>query len=142
MSESHFVEGGELARVVDEATSPDAVAYLQLHRPSCHSDPGADLIRSAESCGDWIAFSPSFKQCLYVALVTKRTIFAVGLGQRSVAYRLPAAERSAALSTGAVEAKDIGPDWVRFELYAVDHPAPDLRFWTLQAYAAARAGSV
>lgn len=138
MSDSHFVDGGDLESVVDTAGSPEAVAYLQSHRPSCHSDPGADLIRSAESCGDWIAFSPSFRQCLYVALVTKRTIFALGLGQRSVAYRLAGADRSVALSTGAAEARDIGSDWVRFELYAVDRPAPDLGFWTLRAYAAAR----
>ena len=89
-------------------------------------------------CGDWVAFSPSFRQCLYVVLITDRVAFALGHGQRSVCYRLPDPLRATALATGAVAAADIGDDWVRFELYRPDWPAPDLPFWTLKAYAAVR----
>ena len=71
-------------------------------------------------------------------LVTKRTIFALGVGQQSVCYRVPGALHATALATGAVEAANIGNDWVRFEIFRADWPAPDLSFWTLRAYAAAR----
>ena len=87
--ESRYVEGVELADVVDVARNADVAAYLAEHRPSCHSDTGDALIRSAHGCGDWVAFSPSFGQCRYVALVTNRRVFGLGLGQNSVLYRLP-----------------------------------------------------
>lgn len=133
-----YIEGGELGDLIDASRNQDVAGYLAHHRPSCHSDTGAALLRSAESCGEWLAFSPSFGQCRYVVLVTNRTIFALGLGQRSVCYRAPGALRATALASGAVDALDIGVDWVRFELFRADWPAPDLPFWTLRAYAAAR----
>jgi hypothetical protein len=136
--DDRFVDGGDLADLIDQARNADVAAYLTEVRPSCHSDPGDALIRSAERCGEWVAFSPSFQQYRYVALVTNRTIFALGLGQRSVLYRLPPPAHAIALATGAVEASEIGPEWVRFELFRIDWPAPDLPFWTLSAYAAAR----
>jgi hypothetical protein len=114
--------------------------YLSEHQPSCHSDTGEALIlAAAEKCGDWVAYSPSFQQCRYVALVANRKVFALGLGQRSVCFRLPRQLYSVALQTGATGAGEIGRDWVRFELFRADWPAPDLPFWTLKAYAAARA---
>jgi hypothetical protein len=131
------IDGGDLAELVDASRSRDVAAYLAEHRPSCHSDTGDALLRSAEGCGDWVAFSPSFRQCRYVALVTNRTVFALGLGQRSVCYRIPGRLRATALATGAVGAGEIGPDWVRFELFRADWPTPDLPFWTLRAHAAA-----
>jgi len=134
--EIHFVEGGDLESLIDLETSRDAINYLMLHQPSCHSDTGEALMQSAKACGDWIAFSPSFKRCLYVALVTDRTIFAIGHGQQTVAYRLPEAVRAHALSTGAAEAANIGPDWVRFEIWTPNRPLLDLSHWTLRAYAA------
>jgi hypothetical protein len=134
------VDGGDLAELVDPGVNAEVIAYLAEHRPSCHSDTGDALIRSAEKCGEWLAFSPSFGQCLYVALVTDRRIFALGIGQRSVLYRLPEELRSTALATGATDAAAIGANWVRFQLFRADWPTPDLAFWTLRAYAAARAG--
>jgi hypothetical protein len=136
--DSRYVEGGELADVVDVARNEDVAAYLAEHRPSCHSDTGDALIRGAHACGDWVAFSPSFRRCLYVALVTNRRIFALGLGQRSVLYRLPQPLAATALASGAVVAPEVGSQWVRFELFRPDWPAPDLAFWALRAYQAAR----
>jgi mannose-6-phosphate isomerase-like protein (cupin superfamily) len=95
-------------------------------------------MEAAEKCGDWTAFSPSFGQCLYVALITRGRIFALGLGQRSACFRLPGALRETALATGAAPALEIGADWVGFSLFEAGRPAPDLPFWTLRAYAAAR----
>jgi len=135
-----IIDGGDLGALVDADRNRDCVHYLARHQPSCHSDPGEALIRSAEKCGDWIAYSPSFGQLRYVALVTDRRIFALGLGQRSVCYRLPPTLSAIAFRTGATEAGEIGSDWVRFELFRPDWPTPDLPFWTLKAYAAARAG--
>jgi len=63
-----YVHGGDLADLIDPAGNSHVAAYLAEFRPSCHSDTGDALIRSAEQCGDWVAFSPSFKQCRYVAL--------------------------------------------------------------------------
>jgi hypothetical protein len=134
----HIVDGGDLEALLDRGPNRRALAYLALCRPSCHSDTGSALIQAAEKCGDWIAFSPSFNQCRYVALITGRRIFALGLGQRSACFRLPRALRKTARATGASRAREIGPDWVSFSLFEADWPAVDLPFWTLRAYAAAR----
>ena len=134
-----YKDGGNLDDLVDAARNREVLEYLQTRRPSCHSDCGDALLRAAaEKCGEWQAYSPSFRQCLYVALITGRRIFALGLGQRSVCLRLPPKLQEIALQTGAVDAAEIAPGWVRFELFRADWPTPDLTFWTLQAYAAAR----
>lgn len=138
MSDPRYIDGGDLNALIDGPRNQDVSAYLTQHRPSCHSDTGEALIRSAEQCGEWVAFSPSFQQCGFVVLVTNRTVFALGMGQRSACYRLPGGLRTTALATGAVEAGEIGGNWVRFELFRADWPNPDLAFWTLKAYAAAR----
>jgi hypothetical protein len=136
--ELRFVDGVDLGTVADADVNGEVFAYRAAHRPSCHSDTGDALIRSAERCGDWVAYSPSFQQCRYVALVTRGRIFALGIGQRSVLYRVPDHFLRTALASGAALAAEIGPNWVRFELFRADWPAPDLAFWTLHAYAAAR----
>ena len=137
---SRLVDGGELDALVDVAdvANRDVLAWLAAQRPSCHDGVGEALLRSAERCGEWVAYSPSFASYRYVALVTARRVFALGLGLRSVGYRLPASLRATALKSGAVAADDLGPVWVRFELFRADHPAPDLDFWTLKAYSSAR----
>jgi hypothetical protein len=136
---NRYVDGGDLSEFVDADYNRDAVRYLSEHRPSCHSDTGDALIRAAaEKCGEWIVYSPSFQQCRYVALVTNRRVFALGIGQGSVCYRLPQKLYAIALQTGATGAGEIGTDWVRFDLFRADWPTPDLPFWTLRAYAAAR----
>jgi len=138
--ETRYVDGGDVAHLVEADQNREIIKYLSEHRPSCHSDVGDALIRSAVKCGEWVAYSPSFRNCLYVALLTSRRIFALGLGQRLVCYRLPQKLYTIALQTGATEAPELGPDWVRFELFRADWPTPDLPFWTLGAYAAVREG--
>jgi len=134
----HIVDGGDLETLLDPRANRRVMAYLALAHPSCHSDTGGALIEAAEKCGDSIAFSPSFAQCRYVALITRRRIFALGLGQRSACFRLPRALRKTARATGASRKPEIGADWVGFSLFKADWPAVDLPFWTLRAYAAAR----
>ena len=135
---TRIVNGGELSALVDADSNSDVIKYLGEYQPSCHDDTADALLRSAEGCGEWVAYSPSFEQYRYVALVTNRRVFALGIGQRSVCYRLPHALRATAVQTGAVVAGEIGPDWVRFDLFRADWPEPDLAFWTLRAYAGAR----
>ena len=137
-AETRTIDGGDLGALVDAGANRDVLAYLAEHRPSCHSDTGSALLEAAAKCGDWIAFSPSFRQCRYVALITGRRIFALGRGQRSACFRLPEALRETALATGAALAPEVGAEWVDFSLFEAGRPAPDLPFWTLRAYAAAR----
>jgi hypothetical protein len=137
-----FVDGGELAALVRAGSNAAVLAYLAAHQPSAHSDLGDAMLRAARAhCGEWLAFSPSFGQCRYVALVTNETVFALARGMRSACYRLPAEPFRVALESGASAAGELGPEWVAFELFRPDRPAPDLAFWTLAAYGAARAGT-
>ncbi|OFV93558.1 MAG: hypothetical protein A3G76_08630 [Acidobacteria bacterium RIFCSPLOWO2_12_FULL_65_11] len=126
------------AAYIGSMMADDVVIMVSEHQPSCHDDTSDALLRAAEKCDEWIAYSPAFQQYRYVALVTKRRVFALAIGQRSVYYRLPKTLHAVALQTGATEAADIGPDWVCFDLFRSDWPTPDLPFWTLNAYAAAR----
>lgn len=137
-AKARVVNGGELGGLVDADSNSQVMKYLNERQPSCHDDTADALLRAGEGCGDWVAYSPSFEQYRYVALVTNRLIFALGIGQRSVCYRLSLALRTTALQTGAVVESEIGPDWVRFDLFRADWPRPDLAFWTLRAYACAR----
>ena len=127
---------GAIIDHVDAAASSAALAWLAEHNPSCHSDPGEAIMSAAAGCGDCFAYSPSFAQCRYIALIARRRIFAIGAGQHSAYYRVPHELYAVALASGAVAASGIGSDWVRFDLFQVDRPAPDLRFWTARAYRA------
>ena len=49
------VDGGDLVDLVEAGGNADVCAYLARNRPSCHSDTGDALMRSAEKCGEWVA---------------------------------------------------------------------------------------
>ena len=138
MSDARFVEEVDIASLVDAKANREVLAYLGKNQPSCHSDTAEQLFRATKKCGDCTIFSPSFASYRYVALLTNRRVFALGVGQFSACYRVPDDLRATALETGAVAAREIGRDWVRFELFQPDRPAPDLAFWTLRAYNCAR----
>ena len=70
------VVSGEVGTLVDRAANEHVIRYLEERQPSCHGDTAEALLRSADGCGDWIAYSPSWASYRYVALVTKRRIFA------------------------------------------------------------------
>lgn len=134
-----YLEGGELEPLVDSERNASVLAYLAGRRPSCHSDTGEALLDAAAGHAEALAFSPSFLQCLYVAVIAHRTIVALGLGMRSVCVRLPDGPHAAALAAGARPATELGDHWVRFELFDPDRPAPDLVRFTSAAIEAARA---
>ena len=132
------VEGPDLQDLLDPGPNRDVLEYLATSSSSCHSDTGDALLQAAQSCGEFVAYSPSFTECRYVALIANRRIFAVGAGMDSVYFRLPPDMCAIALQTGARKATKLGPEWVEFRLFQPDWPKPDLPFWALKAYATAR----
>ena len=139
MSDPRIVEGGELRPLLTGTANDSVVAWLEAHRLSAHSDPAGDLLDAGRAtCGDWIAFSPSFGSCRYVALITNGRIFSLAHGQQYVCFRLRGAEQAVALQSGGAAQPALGAGWVEFQLYRPTHPKVDLRFWTLRAYEAAR----
>ena len=133
------VTAGSLSDYVDEESNAEVLAWLDANAPSCHSDLGEAMLVAAAGCGDCTAYSPSFVQCRYVAFITNRRVFAIGKGQGAACYRVPDELLATALSSGAESATELGAGWVRFIVFNAKRPAPDLPFWTLRAYAAARA---
>lgn len=133
-----YVEGGEVEPLVDPGRNAVVLGYLARHQPSCHSDTGTALFDAAAGHASAIAFSPSFGQCRYVAVIAHRTIVALGLGMRSACLRLPNGTQAAALAAGAALAPELGEAWVRFELFDPDRrPALDLAGFTSAAIEAA-----
>jgi quercetin dioxygenase-like cupin family protein len=137
MAEKRTIDGGDIEALVEARANRQVLAYLAEHRPSCHSDTGSALLEAAANCEDAIAFSPSFAQCRYVALIAGRRVFALGRGQRSACFRVPGALREAALAAGAAPAPEIGTEWVSFSLFDAGRPAPDLAVWARRACTAA-----
>jgi hypothetical protein len=136
---ANLVEGDSLAELVDVDRNQDILSFLERVQPDCHSDNCQVLVDAAvKQCGEWIGFSPSFKSYGYTALITNRVIFSLAFGQRSVYFRLPDPFHEIALATGGVPANEIGWQWVEIELFRTNWPTPDVPFWTLKAYAAAR----
>ena len=139
MSDPRIVEGGELRALLTGAGNEPVIAWLDEHRPSAHSDPASDLLDAARAtCGEWVAYSPSFSSCRYVALITNGRVFSLALDQRQVCFRVRGAEQAIAIESGGLARPELGAGWVAFQLYRPTHPKPDLKFWVLRAYAAAR----
>lgn len=136
----HVRDGGEITTLLDASAQPLLAAWLAEHRPSAHSDVGDALLRAAkETCDEWIAFSPSFAQCGYVALITARRAFALATGMQRVSLCVVDADVPIALAQGCTLQTELGDGWLSFELWSSPAP-PDLRVWLGAAYAHARAG--
>jgi hypothetical protein len=136
-----YVEGGSLAALVDAEADAnrEMLTYLESRNLYCHSDLGQALVDAATTaCGDSTAYSPSFATCRYVALVTNRRVFALAHDMAFICIRLTDALLATACESGAQTASEIGAAWARIQLFRADYPDPDLRFWLLRAYAAAR----
>jgi hypothetical protein len=72
--------------------------------------------------------------------VTADTVFCGASGMADTWWRLRIKDYEIALASGA-KPTEIGPEWVRIELYRPDWPQPDLAHWALRAYDFARLGS-
>lgn len=142
LPELRYVDGGELRPLLDPARNTDVLAFLEAHSPSAHSDLSGEMMDVARAtCGDFVAYSPSFGQCKYVVLITARTVFALAESMREVYYRLAPEARALALRSGGTPVDRVGPEWVAFEVFSASRPKPDLAYWTLAAYTAAREGA-
>lgn len=137
----HVRDGGEIMTLLDTSAQPRLAAWRAEHRPSAHSDVGDALLRAAkETFDEWIAFSPSFAQCRYVALITARRAFALATGMHAVSVCVAKEDVPVALAQGCTMHTELGDGWLSFELWSSPAP-PDLRVWLGAAYAHARAGS-
>jgi hypothetical protein len=96
------------------------------------------LLRSIEFLGDVQSFCPDWNAYRYVVASTNSIIFGLAVGMHSIAFRLNPEKKEIALATGGEPLDAVGPDWVRFELFRPDWPAPDLKFWALRSYAYTR----
>ena len=139
MTDPRLIDGGDLRALLTGTAQEPLLEWLEEHRPSAHSDPAADLLDAGRAtCGDWVAFSPSFGSCRYVALITDGRVFSLAHGQRFVCFRVRGAQQVIALESGGMAKPELGAGWMEFQLYRPSHPKVDLRFWTLRAYEAAR----
>ena len=140
MITDHLQDGGELTDFMDKRAQPLFVAWLAAHRPSAHSDVGDALLRGAdEVCSEWTAFSPSYRSCMYVALLTQRRAFALAWNMQTVSVCVADAQVAVALALGCRRHEELGTGWVQFEMWLGRTPRPDLLFWLRAAYAHARA---
>jgi hypothetical protein len=105
---------------------------------SAHSDISEKLLMSIKELGNVNVFCPDYSSYQYVAVSTDDTIFGLAIGMNIIAYRQNPILKQRALLSGAKEVKEIGNEWVSFELFRNDWPEPDLTFWALKAYVFAR----
>ncbi len=143
MITDHLQDGGELTDVMDRQAQPLFVNWLRTTRPSAHSDVGDALLRGADAvCDEWTAFSPSFRSCLYVALVAQRRAFALAWNMQTVSVCVSDPQVAVALAQGCTRHEELGTGWVRFDLWLGPKPRPDLLFWLRAAYAHACASAL
>ena len=124
---------------MDADSNREVLAYLGAQSLHCHGDLGQLLVDTARNlCGETLAYSPSFATFKYVALVTKRRIFALGENMTSACFRVPPELCEVAVERGGAMAPDIGAEWIRLELFQSNKPTHDVPFWMVRAYAHAR----
>ena len=139
MQYHYRVDGGALEEHVDADRNQDVLAFLERTQPCCHSDNGAVLVDAAIAMGgEWTRYCPSLREYRYIALIANRQVFALGFGMNSLFFKLPDSLYRTALGAGAATVPEIGCNWVEIQLFRSDWPAPDIPFWMLKAYDAAR----
>lgn len=139
MQYHYRVDGGALEEHVDAVRNQDVLTFLERTQPCCHSDNGAVLVDAAIAMGgEWTRYCPSLLEYRYIALIANRQVFALGLGMNSLFFKLPDSLYPTALAIGATPVPAIGSQWVEINLFRSEWPDPDIPFWTLKAYDAAR----
>lgn len=109
-----------------------------LQGKSAHTDLVDVLVEAAAPLGDVQLYSFEPVNYGYVVLATRDVVFAVVYGMSQIGFRLDEAFKERALETGGVNATEVGPDWVTFELFRTNYPAVDIQFWARKAYLIAR----
>ena len=127
---------GELLLEKRALANPEAETFF-LSR-SARDEVGMALIDSLKKCGEHeVRGDLRIYKSPYA--VTANIVFGGAAGMRDTFWRLRPRDRAIALESGAREA-EIGPAWVRIELWRPNWPAPDLAHWALAAYDFARRG--
>jgi hypothetical protein len=88
--------------------------------------------------GDVQAFCPDPSEYRFVAIETMGKIIRFATGMDTVAFKLPALLKEAAIKSGGDELSNVEIGWFAFTLFRIDRPEPDLEFWATKAYIAAR----
>jgi len=121
---------------VNNDKNQDILMFLQ--GKSAHSDVADVLIDASAPLGDVQLYSSEPANYGYIVLTTQDVVFAVAYGMGQIGFRLDATFKGRALETGGLNATEVGPDWVAFELFRTNYPAVDLLFWARKAYLIAR----
>lgn len=97
------------------AFNRDVMTFVRRASPHAHTDVGSLLVSLAGRVAGTHAYSPAFRQCLYVVLHDDADrIVAIAYGQRGLAIRVRPARQREASAEGAVPEPEIGGDWMRF----------------------------
>lgn len=125
------------------SANEDVLAFIRRANPFAHSDVGSVLFALGKQIPGAHAYCPSVSSLAYVVLHTASDrIVAIAFDQRGLAFRLGAPAYADAIADGGTEAPTIGPDWMRFDPWAVrpvDTTYPHLQRWAERAFADAAA---
>ena len=140
--DTHIAEGGDIRPHLTGDAQESLLRWLEEHQPSAHSDVGNDLLSAVRAeGGEWLAFSPSWGSCRYVAIVRSGQVCALAHGQQTACFRVRAEAQADAIALGGRIRPELGEGWLSFEMYFRTKPAPDLRAWMRAAYGALEARS-
>jgi hypothetical protein len=121
-------------------TPRNALVLAHLEPLSAHSDLSDLLLDAVQPLGAVQLFCPDPAACRVLIAATERIVFGFAVGMGTIAFRFDDRMRERALATGGIRYPQAGEEWVAV-LHPrpdADWPRPDLRFWALKAYAAAR----
>jgi hypothetical protein len=116
--------------------NPDAEKFFEPL--SAHSDLADEFFASLKKLGEFERRAGSGEHAAPY-IVTKGTVFCAAAGMSGTYWRLRPADLRVALATGA-EVTELGPEWVKIQLFRSNWPKPDLAHWALRAYDFARTG--
>lgn len=101
------------------AVNADLVAYLERQRPSAHGDLVQELELALKGVASSALHCPDPAQFAYVVgFNLAGLVFALASGMQAIHVRLPEDRIAEALSEGATLAPELGPHWLRLEIFA------------------------
>lgn len=108
----------ELRRRFSKPGNSDVVQYLANHHPSAHSDLVDELSTAAGPARANKFFCPNGSSYAYVLLYTDAdVIYAIAIGMKQIAFRLPTGAFAAAQMAGGEAAPVIGTHWISFPIF-------------------------
>lgn len=108
----------ELRRRFLKPGNADVIGYLSRHHPSAHSDLTDELFLAADPDGTEKSYCPDGPSYAYVLLYTGiDIIYAIAIGMKQIAFRLPTSSISAARLDGGEGDPQIGSHWITFRIF-------------------------